>query len=77
MLSDWSDKRIGSDDDGEELAVQPPRSVSVDDTVPVEDSDDSAGSVRETNVTVIAMQIIYWMMTLRRSKWSLTLQMRT
>ncbi|KAH9780252.1 SWIM-type domain-containing protein [Citrus sinensis] len=47
LLSEWSDKGVGSndDDDGEEGdGEQPPPTVSVDDTAPVEDSDDNDGS---------------------------------
>ncbi|KAH9744160.1 SWIM-type domain-containing protein [Citrus sinensis] len=47
LLSEWSDKGVGSndDDDGKEGdGEQPPPTVSVDDTAPVEDSDDSDGS---------------------------------
>ncbi|KAK9184816.1 hypothetical protein WN943_025167 [Citrus x changshan-huyou] len=47
LLSKWSDKGVGSndDDDSEEGdGEQPPPTVFVDDTAPVEDSDDSDGS---------------------------------
>ncbi|KAK9184716.1 hypothetical protein WN943_025067 [Citrus x changshan-huyou] len=47
LLSEWSDKGVGSNDndDGEEGdGEQPPPTMSVDDTAPVEDSDDSDGN---------------------------------